>query len=63
MRGKDGAMKDDETVTPLSPQALTRIIELPRVSEADIAAAAARMCEALRRLRAEPHPDAIWNDE
>ena len=55
-------MKDDEKLAPVSPEALTGILELPPVSETDIAAAAARIGEARRRLRAAPHPDAIWGD-
>jgi hypothetical protein len=53
--------ESDPKLLVLSPPGLTVLWALPRVAPADFEAAAARMSDAVRRVRAEPLPDATWD--
>lgn len=53
----------DPRLLVLSPPELSVLMVLPRVAPADIEAAAARITEAVLRVRAEPMPDLIWDPE
>jgi hypothetical protein len=55
--------ESDPKFFALSPPGLTVLSALPRVAPADFEAAAARISEAVRRVRAEPQPDATWDWE